>query len=88
MEGGDVMADMGIGQGGTADVQQLTVRVPRDVHDALRTLAFAPDRKINDIVLCSIRDYLGSQGHRDAVEGFLGRARESYRVALDKLADL
>lgn len=68
--------------------QQVTVRVPRDVHDALRTLSLASGRRINDLVLCSIRDYLGSEGHREAVDGFLTRAREQYRVALDKLADL
>jgi len=70
------------------DAQQLTVRVPRDVHEALRTLSLATGRPMNDLVLCSIRDYLGSTGHREAVDGFLEQAREQYRVALDKLADL
>jgi hypothetical protein len=71
-----------------AESQMLTVRVPKDVHDALRTLSFATGMSLNDIVLRSIGDYLGSQGHREAVEGFLRRARERYRVALDKLADM
>lgn len=70
------------------EAQQLTVRVPRDVHEALRTLSLATGRPMNDLVLCSIRDYLGSTGHREAVDGFLEQAREQYRVALDKLADL
>jgi predicted transcriptional regulator len=70
------------------DQQTLTIRVPKEIHEALRTLAFASGASINDIVLKSISDYLSSQGHRDAVEGFLRRAQEQYRVALDKLADL
>jgi hypothetical protein len=71
-----------------SEVQQLTVRVPRDVHEALKTLSLATGKRINDLVLCSIRDYLGSTGHRDAVDGFVAQARDQYRVALDKLADL
>ncbi|HEV8683170.1 MAG TPA: DNA-binding protein [Actinomycetota bacterium] len=70
------------------DQQTLTIRVPKEIHEALRTLAFATGTSINDIVLKGISDYLSSQGHRDAVEGFLRRAQEQYRVALDKLADL
>jgi hypothetical protein len=72
----------------TPDVQQLSVRAPRDIHEALRTLSLATGKSINDIVLCSIRDYMGSTGHREAVDGFLEQAQERYRVALDKLADL
>jgi predicted transcriptional regulator len=70
------------------DQQTLTIRVPKEIHEALRTLAFATGTSINDIVLMAIADHLGSRGHRDAVEGFLRRAQEQYRVALDKLADL
>jgi len=70
------------------EMQQLTIRVPKDVHDALRTLALASGKKINELVLRAIRDYLGASGHREAVDNFLAQARDQYRVALDKLADL
>ncbi len=72
----------------TREVQALTVRVPRDVHDALRTLSFATGASINDLVLRAIGDFLADEGHRDAVEGFLTKAQAQYRDALDKLADL
>jgi predicted transcriptional regulator len=70
------------------DVQMLTVRVPKDLHEALRTLAFVQKTTINDIVIRSVADYMGSEGHQKAVEGLLGRAQEKWRVALDKLADM
>jgi hypothetical protein len=53
-----------------------------------RTLALATGRPVNELVLCAVRDYLGSAGHREAVDSFAQRARSQYRVALDKLADL
>jgi predicted transcriptional regulator len=68
--------------------QALTIRVPVDVHEALRTLAFATRTTVNDIVLRSVADYLSETGHREAVEALSDRMREQYRVALDKLADL
>jgi predicted transcriptional regulator len=72
----------------TEEVQQLTVRLPRDLHDALKTLSMATGRSINDLVQGAVRDYLTDDGHREAVETFFVEAREQYRVALDKLADL
>lgn len=70
------------------ELQTLTVRVPKEVHEALRTTAFATDASINDLVLRAVRDFLGNEGHRRKVEGFLRKAQGEYRVALDKLADL
>jgi len=70
------------------EVQVLTIRVPKDVHEAVRTLAFATDASINDIALKAMRDYLANSGHRKAVEGLGAKVIEQYRVALDKLADL
>lgn len=70
------------------DLQQLNVRVPRDVYDALRTFAYATEGTINDAVLRAIVDFLASQGRQEEVDTFLKAARKQYRVALDKLADL
>lgn len=71
-----------------SEPQAITVRVPKDIHDALRTTAFATDVSINELVLRAIRDFLGNEAHRRKVEGFLKKAQGQYRVALDKLADL
>ena len=68
--------------------QALTIRVPIDVHEALRTLAFATDTSVNDLVLRAVADFLSDAGHREAVDALSRRMREQYRVALDKLGDL
>jgi uncharacterized protein (DUF1778 family) len=70
------------------DVQQLNVRVPKDVYDALRTYAYATDSTINDAVLRAVVDFLAARGRQEEVDAFLKGARRQYRVALDKLADL
>ncbi len=70
------------------DVQQLNVRVPKDVYDALRTYAYATDSTINDAVLRAVVDFLAARGRQEEVDAFLKGARKKYRVALDKLADL
>jgi NRPS condensation-like uncharacterized protein len=69
-------------------LQQLNVRVPKDVYDALRTYAYATDSTINDAVLRAIVDFLAARGRQEEVDAFLRNARKQYRGALDKLADL
>ena len=72
----------------TRELQQLNVRIPKDVYDALRTYAYATDSSINEAVLRALADFLASQGRQEEVDAFLKGARKKYRVALDKLADL
>lgn len=66
----------------------MTVRLPKEVHEALRTVAFASDASLNDVVLRAVADFLGDKGRREAVDAMATRVRERYRVALDKLKDL
>ena len=75
-----------VGRRGT--IQQLTIRLPRDVGEAMGTLAFATGEPVDEHVLHALRDYLDECGHRAAVTGFTGRARERFRPALDQLKDL
>lgn len=70
------------------DVQQLNVRVPRDVYDALRTYAYATDSTINEAALRALVNFLSTKGRQKQVDAFLTRAQEDWRAALDKLADL
>lgn len=70
------------------DLQQLNVRIPKDVYDALRTYAYATESSINEAVIRALADFLASRGRQDEVDAFLKDARKQYRVALDKLADL
>ena len=69
-------------------IQQLTIRFPRDVGEAMGTLAFATGEPVDEHVLHAVRDYLDECGHSAAVTGFTGRAQERFRPALDALKDL
>jgi hypothetical protein len=69
-------------------IQQLTIRLPRDVGEAMGTLAFATGEPVDEHVLHALRDYLDECGHRAAVTGFTDRARERFRSALDDLKGL
>jgi hypothetical protein len=66
----------------------MTVRLPTEVHEALKTVAFAGGTSLNDVVLRAIGDLLADKGRREAVDAMATRVREQYRVALDKLKDL
>jgi NRPS condensation-like uncharacterized protein len=72
----------------TSETQVLTVRMPKDEHEALRSYAFATGASMNDIVLRAIREFLASSGRREEFDALLTKARKQYRLALDKLADL
>lgn len=67
---------------------QLTVRVPIDLYEALRSLSYATDSSMNEITLRALGSYLSEQGHRDAVEAAGRSIVERYQGALHKLADL
>lgn len=71
---------------GKADIQAVTLRVPRDVYEAMRTHAFATDTTINEMATRAIYNYLIEDGREQEVDAFLDKARKQYRGALDKLA--
>jgi hypothetical protein len=66
----------------------LTVRMPDDVFEALRTHAFASGISANDVVVRSVIDYLAADGRDATVQALLAAAQERYRHALDRLKDL
>lgn len=66
----------------------LTIRMPTDVFEALRTHAFASGTSANDVVVRSVIDYLSADGRDEAVQALLAAAQERYRGALDRLKDL
>lgn len=72
----------------TRETQMLTVRVPRELHDGLRTLAFATETSINELVVRAIANFMAADAHDEAVDAFLRRSQTKWRVALDKLSDM
>lgn len=73
---------------GDEKIRTLTVRAPEDIHEALRGLSFATGESINEIAVRALRDFLASEGHREAVDAFFRRAQDRYRLAFDKLAGM
>jgi NRPS condensation-like uncharacterized protein len=69
-----------------AEIQVVTLRVPKDVYEAMRTHAFATNTTINDMATRALYNYLIDEGRDEQVDAFLEKAREQYRGALDKLA--
>jgi hypothetical protein len=66
----------------------LTVRLPPELHDELRTYKFFTGRSINDVVVDLICKFLSGPGREEITQGMTKRAKERYGVALEKLADM
>lgn len=66
----------------------LTVRLPAELHEELRTYKFFTGRSINDVAVQLIRDFLAGPGREEIAQGMTERAEKMYGVALDKLADM
>lgn len=66
----------------------LTVRIPAEMHEELRTYKLFANRPINDVVVELIRDFLNGPGREEIARGMTERAKSMYGVALDKLADM
>lgn len=70
------------------DTQVITVRVPTEVHEAMRSLAFVTNTSMNELALRAFGDFLAGQGHQEAVEALGEKLAIQYEAALDKLAHL
>jgi NRPS condensation-like uncharacterized protein len=70
------------------EIQVVTVRMPKEEHEALKIYAFHTGSSVNDVVLRAVRNYLATEGRSDEFDKLLNKARAQYRVALDKLKDL
>lgn len=66
----------------------LTVRLPAELHEELRTYKLYANRPINDVVVGLIREFLDGPGREEIARGMTERAKSMYGVALDKLADM
>lgn len=69
------------------DPRVLTVRMPEDEYETVRGFAFTMNMSMNDVVREALAEYLTSTGRRRQFEMLLEESRDTYRVALDKLAD-
>lgn len=77
-------------KGGAVMTKQtpLTVRLPEEMADALKTYAFATDTSVNDVIKRAVADYLHNHGRTEMVQAAFDKALAQHQVALDKLKDL
>lgn len=71
-----------------AETVPMTVRLPGDMAEALRTYAFVTERSVNDTVKKAVADYLQEHGRPEAVRAAFESVLSQHEVALDKLRDL
>ena len=69
-------------------IQELTVRIPREVGDVLDTLTRVSGEPSDVHVQRALLQYLDGAGRRSLVDGFTERIRERLRGPLDELGDL
>jgi predicted DNA-binding protein len=72
----------------TTKNQALTLRLPPELHEQLRTLSFLTRRSINDLASSALSRWMETSGHDLMVEAATRHGQERHRVALDKLKDL
>lgn len=65
----------------------LTIRVPPELHEQLRTYKYFAGRPINDVVTALIREFLDGPGREEITRGMTEQAKSMYGVTLDTLAD-
>lgn len=68
--------------------QALTLRLPPELHEQLRTLSFLTRRSINDLATEAFAEWMESSGRELLVNAAGQHGQDRHRVALDKLKDL
>lgn len=71
-----------------SETTSLTVRVPAEMAEALRTYAFVTNASVNEVVKRAITDLLQTHARADMVEAAFQATLTQHAVALDKLAHL
>ncbi|RCW41083.1 hypothetical protein DFQ14_109160 [Halopolyspora algeriensis] len=66
----------------------LTLRLPTEMAEALRTTAFATNTSVNELTKRAIADYLQQHARTDTVRAAFESTLQQHAVALDKLKDL
>lgn len=72
----------------TKESQAVTLRLPVDEYEALRTFAFVTHAKMNDVIRRAVLSFISQEGREEEMAAIIRRVRDSRRVALDKLAEM
>lgn len=66
----------------------LTVRLPKELADALKNYAFVTDTSANEVIKRAVIEFLKVHGREDAMRAAFDRVVDQHRIALDKLKDM
>lgn len=66
--------------------QALTLRLPADEYEALRTFAFVSKQSINEAVRRAIRVLLATEGARGDTYAMFDAAKGSYKVVVSQIS--
>ena len=72
----------------SAPTKQFPVRLPADEYEALKAYAFFTGKSMNAVVADAVGAFLAGPARREQFEAMVDRARDEYRVVLDKLSEL
>ena len=70
------------------DTTGLTIRLPNELAETMRTYAFVTDTSVNETVKRAVAEYLQNHAQTEMVEAAFERVLTQHKIALDKLADL
>jgi hypothetical protein len=71
-----------------AETTSLTVRVPAELAEALRTYAYVTNTSVNEAVKSAIVDMLRSKARTEMVKAAFEATLRDHAIALDKLGHL
>ncbi|MEP9382479.1 hypothetical protein [Nocardioides sp. KR10-350] len=70
------------------DTTSLTVRLPTEMAEALRTYAFVTNTSGNDVVKQAVAEFLQAHARADMVKAAFDKTLRDHAVAIEKLAGL
>lgn len=70
------------------EAQMVTVRLPVDEYEMLRTFAFVTKSKINEVVRKALLSFFAQEGRQEEMDAIIDRVRQGRRLALNKLAEM
>lgn len=72
----------------TREVKQIPLRLPPEVYNRVKNLAFFSETSMNDVICRAVIQFLDTTGDTEQAVKMAERARAEYRPVLDKLRDL
>ena len=66
-------------------MQAITLRVPKDLYETMKSVAYATETSLNEFAVRGLAEYVAQEEHLKALDSLSRRIQEQARVGLDKL---